>query len=100
MKIADLRFARRQESDWDPFMQGLRRRIRRRRRDRFLGWSAAAALAVAVLGGLWFLPGPGESLPAFKAQVPTLSEPLFTPSSGTAVAVSPGTVVILTEVQT
>ena len=100
MKIDDLKFARRQESDWDPFMQGLRRRIQRRRRDRFLSWSAAAALAVAVLGGLWFLPGSGEPLPTFRAQVPTLSEPLFTPSSGTAVAVSSGAVVILSEVHT
>jgi len=100
MKIENLRLARRPEGDWDPFMQGIRRRIRRRRRDRFLSLGTAAALALAVLGGLWFLPGPRESLPTFRAQVPTLSEPLFTPSSGTAVAVSSGAVVILSEVHT
>jgi hypothetical protein len=100
MRIEHLRLARRVEEDWDPFMQGIRRRIRRRRRERLLSWGAVAALVVAVLGGLWFLPGPGESLPTFRAQVPTMSEPLFTPSSGTAVAVSAGAVVILPEVHT
>jgi hypothetical protein len=100
MNIENLRLARRAEGDWDPFMQGLRRRIHRRRRDRLLSWGTAAALAVAALGGLWFLPGPRESLPIFTAQVPTMSEPLFTPSSGTAVAVSSGTVIILPEVNT
>jgi len=98
MKIEHLRLARRPEGDWDPFMQGIRRRIRRRRRERFLNWGTAAALAAAILGGLWFLPGPRQSLPTLRAQVPTLSEPLFTPSSGTAVAVSSGAVVILSEV--
>jgi hypothetical protein len=100
MRIEHLKLARRPESDWDAFMPGMRRRIHRRRRERLLHWGTAAALAVAVLGGLWFLPGPGESQPTFRAQVPTLSEPLFTPSSGSAVAVSSGAVVILPEVQT
>ena len=100
MKIEALRFARRPEEEWDPFMGGLRRRMRRRRRVRIARWSAVAALAVAAFGGLWLLPGSPEPQPTLRAQVPTLSEPLFTPSSGAAVAVSDGAVVIFPEVHT
>lgn len=100
MKIEALRFSRRPEGEWDPFMEGLRRRMKRRRRARFARWSAAAALALAALGGLWLLPEPAEPQPSFRAQVPTLSEPLFTPSSGAAVAVSGEAVVIFPEVRT
>lgn len=100
MKIEELRFARRPEKEWDPFMEGLKRRMKRRRRILIARWSAAAALAVAVLGGLWLLPEPPERQPSLRAQVPTLSDPLFTPSSGAAVAVSGGAVVIFPEVHT
>lgn len=100
MKIEALRFSRRPEREWDPFMEGLRRRMKRRRRVRIARWSAAAALALAALGGLLFLPKGPEPQPSFRAQVPTLSEPLFTPVSGAAVAVSGGAVIIFPEVRT
>lgn len=100
MNIEALRFSRRPEKEWDPFMEGLKRRMKRRRRIRIARWSAAAALAVAAFGGLWLLPEPPEPQPSFRAQVPTLSEPLFTPSSGAAVTVSGEAVVIFPEVRT
>jgi hypothetical protein len=100
MRIEDLRAARRPEAEWDPFMHELSRRIARRRRVRLMNWAAAAALAIAALGGLWLLPVTRAPEPSLRADVPTLSEPLFTPSAGAAVAVAGGAVVILPEART
>src|SRR5512140_3540498 len=100
MRMEDLRAARRPEAEWDPFMRELSRRIARRRRERWTHWAAAAALVAAALGGLWLLPLPKAPEPSLRAQVPTLSDPVFTPSVGAAVAVAGGAVVILPEART
>jgi hypothetical protein len=100
MRIQDLKTARRPEAEWEPFMHELSVRMARRRRSRIVNWAAAAALFLAALGGLWLVPGPKAPEPSLRAHVPTLSDPVFTPSSGAAVSVSGGAVVILPEART
>ena len=100
MKIEELRAARRPDADWDPFMRQLDARIRRERQARALSWAAAAALVVAAAGGFWLLPRPASPRPALRADIPSLSSPVFTPFTGTAFTVSDGSVVILPEVRT
>lgn len=100
MRIEELRAARRPEADWDPFMRQLSARIRRERRARVLSWAAVAALVAAAIGGLWLLPRPAQPHPGLRADIPSLSSPVFTPSSGTAFTASDGAVVVLPEVRT
>ncbi len=100
MRIEDLRAARRPDADWDPFMRQLEARIRSERQARILSWAAAAALVAAALGGFWLLPRPESPHPALRADVPSLSSPVFTPTAGTAFAVSDGSVVVVPEVRT
>jgi hypothetical protein len=100
MRIEDLRASRRPEAEWEPFMHQLSARMARRRRARVLNWAAAAALVLAALGGLLLMPAPKAPEPSLRAHVPTLSDPVFTPSSGAAVSVSGGAVVILPEART
>jgi len=100
MRIDELRAARRPDADWEPFMRQLDARIRRGRRERLLPWAAAAALLVAAVGSFWLLPRPASPHPALRADIPSLSSPVFAPSTGTAFAVSDGAVVIVPEVRT
>ena len=100
MRIDELRAARRPHADWDPFMRQLEARIRRERHARLLPWAAAAALVVAAVGGFWLLPRPAPPHAVLRADIPSLSSPVFAPPTGTALAVSDGAVVIVPEVRT
>jgi len=100
MRVEELRAARRPEDEWDPFMWRLEARIRRERQGRILSWAAAAALVAAAIGLFWLLPRPAQPRPALRADIPSLSSPVFTPSDGTAFPVSDGAVVIVPEVRT
>ena len=83
MRVDDLRAARRPEAEWEPFMDQLRARMRRRRRARLANWAAAAALVIAAASGFWVVSGPRPPQPSLRADVPASSEPVFSPSSGT-----------------
>ena len=100
MKLEELRAARRPDGDWDPFMRTLRNRMRQERQRRAFSWVAAAALFVAVLGGLWLAPRGSRPGPSLRADIPAISSPVFTPASGTAVAISGGTILVIPEART
>jgi hypothetical protein len=100
MRIEELRAARRPDADWEPFMHRLGVRMRRERQARVLPWAAAAALVAVAVGGFWLLPRHASPRPTLRADIPSLSSPVFTPSAGTAFAVADGSVVVVPEVRT
>lgn len=65
---------------WDPFMDGLFRRVRRERRVRLMTRLAAAAcFALALWAGVSV--GTGRPAPPLRAEIPTTEAPLFQPDS-------------------
>ncbi len=100
MRIEELRHARRPEADWDVFMAALYTRRKHERRRKAMSWAAAAAIFLAALVSFWFLPRTESARPSLRADVPTLSSPLFTPTTGDAMAVASGTVLVIPEVHT
>ena len=100
MRIEDLRYARRPEVEWDGFMAALDARLKHERRRKAWSWAAAAAIFLAALVSFWFLPRTEGGRPSLRADVPTLSSPLFTPTTGDALAVASGTVLVIPEVHT
>ena len=70
---------RRAES-WDPFMEGLFRKVRKERRRRLLvRFSAAACLLVALWAGFGL--GSVREPAPLAAEVPTTEAPLFQPDA-------------------
>lgn len=93
---------RRTPDDWEPFMAGLRRRVRAERRKRVAVRSAAAG-SVVLLAWL-LLTAPGEigrrgssaAAPLLMARIPSGEAPRFEPESG-LVAEAAGWVVVVRE---
>jgi len=85
----------RTEAEWDPFMTGLRARLRRERRRRRMRHASVALLCLALLWLFWGAPRRRGAEPRLlAARVPDASAPRFEPVSGTVKALPSGALLV------